>query len=180
MKKIVFCLLILPFITCSVQKKNSSRKNDVRDLIVKQGPQNAGEFEIFIDSLITAQLKKESIPGAAFVFVKDGEIFYMKGYGLANIEKNLAVDPKKTIFRIGSISKVFTADALLQLADKNKISLSQDVNNYLHDLKLPSTFSTPINTRHILTHTTGLDEIRPGTQSPDSAGVLPLNQFLTT
>src|SRR5688572_23635336 len=178
MKKILFCLLMLPFATCLVQKQNSNPNNHEYDLNTPQGPENADEFEIFIDSLITTQLKKESIPGAAFVFVKDGKIFFMKGYGLANIERNIAVDPKKTIYRIGSISKVFTADALLQLADKNKINLSQDVNNYLHNLKIPSTFSTPINTRHILTHTTGLDEIRPGTQSPDSAGVLPLSQFL--
>src|SRR5688572_2535843 len=101
MKKIVLCLLILPLISCSVQKQNSSLKNDDRDLNIQHGPQNAGEFETFIDSFITAQLKKESIPGAAFVFVKDGEIFYMKGYGLAKIERNIAVDPKKTIFRIG-------------------------------------------------------------------------------
>ena len=142
------------------------------------GPHDLTEFSQFIDSVITGQLKKENIPGAAFVFVRDGKIFYTKGYGLANVEKNIQVDPSKTIFRIGSISKVFTADALLQLADKKIIDLHEDVNNYLTTTKVPSSFNTPITVSHLLTHTAGLDEIRPGTQAPTASGLLPLNQFL--
>lgn len=144
----------------------------------KSGPHDLTEFSQFIDSLISSKLKQENIPGAAFVFVKDGKIFYSKGYGLANIEKNIPVDPSKTIFRIGSISKVFTADALMQLADKKIIDLHEDVNNYLRTTKLPSSFTTPITASNILTHTAGLDEIRPGTQAPDAASLQPLNDFL--
>jgi CubicO group peptidase (beta-lactamase class C family) len=180
MRKITSWLLLPALMACSAHQLTTGKVNSNNAAPeTSQGPADAAEFGSFIDSLISTQLKKENIPGAAFVFVKDGKIFFMKGYGLSNIEKNTVVDPLKTIFRIGSVSKVFTADAILQLADKKKIDLNRDVNTYLTGLKVPSTFPGPITANHILTHTTGLDEIRPGTQGPDAASVQPLNVFLS-
>jgi CubicO group peptidase (beta-lactamase class C family) len=175
-----FIFLLILFVSCSVIKKQTTGSAKITNNSNKSGPQNLNEFAAFVDSFINAQIKKANIPGAAFVFVKDGKIFYSKGYGLANVEKNIEVDPAKTIFRIGSISKVFTADALLQLADKGLLDLNRDVNSYLKTIKVPSSFPKPITASHILTHTTGLDEIRPGTQAAEAAGILPLNDFLET
>ena len=65
------------------------------------------DLENFVDSLIPAEMANERIPGAAFVFVQDGRVVLMRGYGLADLEHRRPVDPETTIWRIGSISKVF-------------------------------------------------------------------------
>src|SRR5689334_3771683 len=63
----------------------------------------------FVDSVMAAEMAREGIPGAAFVFVRDGRVVYAKGYGLANVAERRPADPETTIWRIGSISKTFTA-----------------------------------------------------------------------
>jgi CubicO group peptidase (beta-lactamase class C family) len=172
-----FLVTVILFVSCSGLMRTGEPVK-ISNTDIKPGPQNLNEFAVFVDSVITTQIKKENIPGAVFVFVKDWKIFYSKGYGLANVAKNIEVDPAKTIFRIGSISKVFTADALLQLADKGLIDLNTDVNSYLKTIKVPSSFPKPITASHILAHTAGLDEIRPGTQAAAEGGILSLNDFL--
>jgi CubicO group peptidase (beta-lactamase class C family) len=139
---------------------------------------DSAELSSFIDTLIIAQMAKENIPGAVFVLVRDGKIFYQRGYGLANVARRQPVDPEKTIWRIGSISKVFTATAIVQLADRGRFKLADDVNNYLTRFKVPATFPEPVTFQHLLTHTAGFDEIRPGTRAESSTGVLPLGDFL--
>jgi CubicO group peptidase (beta-lactamase class C family) len=142
------------------------------------GPSDPQELGRFLDGYFAEQMAKQHIPGAAFVFVKDGTVFFKKGYGLANLERKLPVSPDTTVFRIGSISKVFTADAVVQLADRGKIDLNADVNRYLKGVKVPATFAESVTAAHLLSHTAGFDEIRPGTQAPDQGSVLPLAEFL--
>jgi CubicO group peptidase (beta-lactamase class C family) len=132
----------------------------------------------FVDDLMQREMKREGVPGAAFVYVKDGRIVYMKGYGVANVETKTPVDPERTIWRIGSISKTFTATAVLQLADRGLVDLESDVNRYVKLAPVPSTYPIPITVTDLLTHTSGLDEIRPGTQTATAEGVLPLPEFL--
>jgi CubicO group peptidase (beta-lactamase class C family) len=145
---------------------------------VTNGPSDAPELERFLDGFLAEYMGKQHIPGAAFVFVKDGKVFLKKGYGLAHLERKLPVSPDTTVFRIGSVSKVFTADAVVQLADRGKIDLHADVNRYLKGVKVPATFTEPVTAAHLLSHTAGFDEIRPGTQAPDRGSVLPLPEFL--
>src|SRR5262245_23533454 len=142
------------------------------------GPLDPKELEQFLDGFLAEHLEKERIPGAAFVMVKDGKIFFKKGYGFANLARQQRVSPDSTIFRIGSISKVFTADAVMQLADRGAIDLNVDVNQYLKRVKVPGTFTEPVTAAHLISHTAGFDEIRPGTQAPEREGVLPLADFL--
>ncbi|HKO44444.1 MAG TPA: serine hydrolase domain-containing protein [Pyrinomonadaceae bacterium] len=144
------------------------------------GPTDARELEQFLDKIFTEEMQKEQIPGAAFVFVKDGAVLFSKGYGFVDLERTKPVSPERTIFRIGSISKVFTATAVVQLADRGKLNLQHDVNRYLKKIKVPTTYPQPITAAQLLNHTAGLDEIRPGTQAPTSEGVLTLPAFLQT
>jgi CubicO group peptidase (beta-lactamase class C family) len=137
------------------------------------------ELAGFVDTLITSQMRKENIPGAVFLLVQDGKVLYQRGYGFANLERRQPVDPEKTIWRIGSISKVFTATAVVQLADRGRYRLSDDVNRPLTRFKVPATFPEPVTFEHLLTHTAGFDEIRPGTRAETAAGLLPLGDFLT-
>ncbi len=139
---------------------------------------DSGELATFVDPLITAQMAKEHIPGAVFLLVQDGKVLYQRGYGLANVARRQPVDPEKTIWRIGSISKVFTATAVVQLADRGRYRLTDDVNRYLTRFKVAATFPEPVTFEHLLTHTAGLDEIRPGTRAETAAGLLPLGDFL--
>jgi CubicO group peptidase (beta-lactamase class C family) len=139
---------------------------------------DSAELASFVDTLINTQLTKENIPGAVFVLVQNGKVLYQRGYGLANVARRQPVDPEKTIWRIGSISKVFTATAVVQLADRGRYKLTDDVNRYLTRLKVPPTFPEPVTFDHLLTHTAGFDEIRPGTRAETAAGLLSLGDFL--
>src|SRR5256714_2138122 len=141
-------------------------------------PISASELASFIDPIVTAQMEKEHIPGAVLVLVQDGEILYKRGYGLADVAARKPVDAGETIWRIGSISKVFTATAVVQLADRGRFRLTDDVNRYMTRFKVPGTFSEPVRFWHLLTHTAGFDEIRPGTRAETEAGLISLGDFL--
>jgi len=138
------------------------------------------ELAAFLDPIFTERMEKLHIPGAVISVVKDGKIIFTKGYGVADIEKKTPVVPDKTIFRIGSITKVFTAMAVMQMADRRKIHLNDDVNKYLTGEKVPNAFSQPITFANLLTHTAGLDELSPGRRTGDENKVIPLGEFLKT
>jgi CubicO group peptidase (beta-lactamase class C family) len=140
---------------------------------------DSAELAKFIDPLISAQMTKEQIPGAVFILVQNGRVLYQRGYGFANLTNRRPVDPEKTIWRIGSISKVFTATAVVQLADRGRYKLTDDVNRYLTKVKVPGTFPEAVRIEHLLTHTAGFDEIRPGTRAETQAELLPLELFLS-
>ena len=135
------------------------------------------ELAAFVDSIIPAEMARERIPGAAFVFVQDGRVVLTRGYGMADVEQRREVDAS-TIWRIGSISKVFTATAVMQLVDRGDVELDAPVGRYVHRVTIPDTYPEPVTVRHLLTHTGGFDEIRPGTQAETADGVLPLAEFL--
>ena len=143
-----------------------------------QQPAHTQELGRFVDSVMHAEMTKARIPGAAFVFVRDGRIVYMKGYGQADARRRTSVDPERTIWRIGSITKAITATAVMQLVDQGKLALGDTVSRRLRSLKLRESFPPPITVRHLLTHSAGFDEVRPGTQGPSQASVLPLASFL--
>lgn len=139
-----------------------------------------GELETLFDPIVGEQMAKLHIPGAVVVVVKEGRIIFTKGYGYADIEKKSPVISDKTLFRIGSITKVFTATAVMQMADRGKIKLADDVNKYLKSFKVPPTYAQPITFVDLLTHTSGLDEITPSRRTDDESKVVPLGAFLRT
>jgi CubicO group peptidase (beta-lactamase class C family) len=143
-----------------------------------QRPPDPQELQQFLDAFFAEHMAQQHIPGAAFVFVQDGAVVFSKGYGLADVERQQPVSADTTIFRIGSISKVFTAEAVVQLADRGELDLHADVNGYLKRLQVPATFEEPVTAAQLISHTAGFDEIRPGTQAADAASVLPLPDFL--
>ena len=87
------------------------------------GPSKPAELEQFLDQFFAEEMRRSHIPGLVFVLVKGGEIFFAKGYGLANIESQNPVIPDITIFRIGSITKLFTATAVMQLYEQGLLNL---------------------------------------------------------
>lgn len=117
----------------------------------------AADVEAFLEGIVPLQLSRDDIAGATISIVKDGKLLFSKGYGYADVEKKAPVKPDATLFRPGSISKLFTWTAVMQLSEQGKLDLDRDVNEYL-DFKIPEAFGKPITLKNILTHTPGFEE----------------------
>lgn len=137
------------------------------------------ELSALVEPVFTAGMAKEHIPGAAFVLVQDGRVILAKGFGVADIKSGRGVEPERTLFPIASISKVFTATAVMQLVDSGKVDLDADVDRYLKSARVPATYPQPITVANLLTHTSGLDEL-PGRRVETADELVPLGQFLAT
>jgi CubicO group peptidase (beta-lactamase class C family) len=90
--------------------------------------------------------------------VLGGEVVLSKGYGHADRERRVTVDPARTRFDIGSVTKLFTATAAMQLVERGELDLDADVNGLLPAVRIPETFPQPVTTAHLLTHTAGFAE----------------------
>ncbi|PGB82088.1 penicillin-binding protein [Bacillus wiedmannii] len=122
---------------------------------------NPKDVEAFTNKVIPEKMKKENAAGVALVVVKDNQILFQKGFGFSDKEKNTPIDPKKTVFRLASISKVFTASAVMQLVEQGKIDINKDIVNYMGGLKYQNKMGEPVTMEHLLTHTTGFDYVDP-------------------
>jgi len=112
--------------------------------------------EAFLDNLVAVQMEEYHVPGATVSVVKDGTLFFAKGYGYANLDNQIPVDPERTLFRIGSASKIFVATAVMQLYEQGELDLEVDVNTYL-DFQIPDTYPESITLKHLLSHTAGFE-----------------------
>ena len=111
-----------------------------------------------VDDYVKAQMERQHIPGISIVVIKDQKIIKQMGYGLANVELNVAATPD-TVYKIGSVSKQFIATGILLLVQDGKISLDDNVGKFLEGT--PDTWK-PITIRHLLTHTSGIVREAPG------------------
>src|SRR5258708_3538692 len=110
------------------------------------------DLEAFLDGMMPLQLAREDIAGAVISVVKDGKVLFARGYGYSDVEKKTPVSAESTLFRPGSISKLFNWTSIMQQVELGKLDLDRDVNDYL-DFKIPATFPKPITLRDIMTHT---------------------------
>ncbi len=130
-------------------------------------PIEISKLEAFLDGAIYAQMEEKNIIGVTLSIVKDGELIFKKGYGYSNLDNKEEVDPEHTLFRIGSTSKLFTWTAVMQLVERGLLDLNEDINTYL-DFKIPSTLhgsgNEPgiITLEHLLTHTSGFEDVGSG------------------
>jgi CubicO group peptidase (beta-lactamase class C family) len=104
-----------------------------------------------VDSLFAAWNKPDS-PGCALGIIKDGKLLYKRGYGLANLEYGIPIT-SKSVFRIGSTSKQFSAMCMTLLEEEGKFSLDDDIRKYIPELP---EYEAPITIRHLLLHTSGI------------------------
>ncbi len=137
----------------------------------------ADDVGAFLDGVMPLQLRREDIAGAVVVVVKDGKVLFAKGYGYANVEKRIPVSPDGTLFRPGSISKLFNWTSIMQQVEQGKLDLDRDVNDYL-DFKIPPTFPKPITLRDIMTHTAGFEETAQELFVADAAHLTPLGDYV--
>ena len=116
----------------------------------------APDVAAFVDGYLPIEMERAGINGVTVTVVKDGQVLLARGYGNADRERHAAVTPD-TLFRIGSISKLFTWTAVMQLVEQHRLDLDADVQQYL-DFALPKTFAQPITLRQLMTHTAGFEE----------------------
>ena len=137
----------------------------------------AADIEAFLDGFVPLQLGNHDIAGAVILIVKDGSVVFQKGYGYADVAKKTPVSPDGTLFRIGSVSKLFTWTAMMQMVEQGKVNLDEDVNRYL-DFKIPATYAKPITVRNLMTHTTGFNEAIKGLIVQKPTSLPTLNEYL--
>ena len=143
------------------------------------GPTNPAELEAFLDGLLAQEMEEYHIAGAAVSVVKDGELFFAKGYGYADIEKGIPVDPEQTVFGVGSVGKTFTWTAVMQLVEQGKLDLDADINTYL-DFRIPDSYPQPITLKHLMTHTSGFENRLLGSAVWNANDVVPARDWLVS
>jgi len=184
MKKFIHLFLFLIVIAWMLQgaplaQESSPQPEQVEKTTPSiQVPTDRVELEAFLEGVMSSYMKSYHIAGATLAVVKDGDIFFAKGYGYADVKKKKPVDPEKTLFRPGSVSKLFTWTAVMQLVEQGKIDLNADINIYLKDFKIPDTYPEPITMIHLLTHTAGFEDFigEMGARRPED--LVPLAEFL--
>lgn len=150
---------------------NSAAAHPPRDI------NNISQIEEFLDEFIPNQLEESNIAGVTISMVHNDSISLVKGYGYSDISKGKNVQANSTIFRVGSISKLFIWTAIMQLYEEGKVDLNTDINNYLTAFQIPDTFDEPITLTHLMTHTAGFEETLA--RIIDPADVFPVReQFL--
>jgi len=142
------------------------------------GSPNPQDLRVFFDQLVPQQLDEFHIPGAAIAVVKDGELVFSQGYGSADLDQGRPVVADRTLFRTGSVAKLFTWTAVMQLVEQDKLDLSTDVNTYLSGFQIPDTYPEPITLEHLLTHTAGFEDGSMGTMRRLPEDLEPLDAFL--
>src|ERR1043166_2445353 len=117
----------------------------------------AEDVGAWLDGLIPYGIDRGDIAGAEVDVVKNGRVLFERGYGVADVKSRNPVDPARTLFRPGSISKLFTWTAVMQQVEQGHLNLDADVNTYL-DFQIPPRDGQPITLRNIMTHTAGFEE----------------------
>jgi CubicO group peptidase (beta-lactamase class C family) len=139
-------------------------------------PLERTDLEPWLDGLMPYAIERGDVAGAVVAVVKNGEVIFAKGYGFADVEKHKPVDAERTMFRPGSISKLFTWTAVMQLVEQGKLDLDHDVNEYL-DFKIPPRADGPITLRDIMTHTPGFEEQIKSLIVSDAKQLVPLKVY---
>lgn len=118
-------------------------------------PLTADNAERFLDDFFADEAIAPLLQGAVVSIVKDGRVLLERGYGFADKAHTTLVSPDTTLFRVASLSKTFTAIAIMQLAEKQMLDLHTDISRYLPGLALDNPFDEAVTIAHLLTHTSG-------------------------
>ncbi len=134
------------------------------------------DLEAWLDGFMPFAIERGDIPGAVVVVVKDGQVLLQKGYGYADVAGKEPVDPERTLFRPGSVSKLFTWTAVMQQVEQGKLDLDADVNAYLDFEIPPGPAGKPVRLRDVMTHTPGFEEAVKELIADDPAQLMTLEE----
>ncbi|TNE66190.1 MAG: serine hydrolase [Alphaproteobacteria bacterium] len=138
--------------------------------------------EAFVDGAVKPPMEINHSPSGVVAVMKDGKMIFAKGYGYIDVEKHIPVDAETSLFRPGSISKLFTWVSVMQQVEQGKLDLDTDVNTYLTQFKVKDSWpGKPVTLRHILTHTAGFEDGGVGYLiTDDPSRIVPLADSLMT
>src|SRR5215203_3593128 len=120
-----------------------------------------------LDKLVPAELKEKNTPGAVIAVVSGDQVIYQKAFGVANVETNAEMQPEM-LFRLGSTTKMFTAAALLTLAEQNKIKMNEPVASRVKGLDPRVGQVTP---HYLLSNSAGVRDFAPQIISSDDSSL---------
>ena len=141
-------------------------------------PDKLASLGAFIDGVMAQQLATREVAGAVITVVHRGKVIVSRGYGHADVERGVKVDPDRTLFRPGSVGKLFTWVALMQQVETGRVRLDADVNEYL-DFRIPDYQGKPIRVRDLLSHTPGMSDLG-NFSAPSADKLVPYNQWIKT
>lgn len=142
-------------------------------------PIPAAELSAFVDGWMNDAMRREHVAGATVSVVQDGQVVLKRGYGFASLEPRRAVDPDRTLFRIGSISKTFTWILVMKEIEAGRIRPDAPVNLYLPDKVRLSGRAREVTIRHLMEHTPGFEDRALGQLfENDPRRVRPLDLYL--
>lgn len=147
----------------------------------------ATDVEALLDRVIHNQMENGALAGATVAVVANGDVIIRKGYGLADVGRGIAVDPERTLFRVGSISKLFVWTAVMQLVENGQLDLNTDVNEYV-DFEIPnrlyaragSSAVAPITLTHLMTHSAGFEDVPEDLFHLHAGHTIPLAEYVST
>ncbi|MFH5884119.1 serine hydrolase domain-containing protein [Halalkalibaculum sp. DA3122] len=141
-------------------------------------PVDSVDLHAFLDGTIQSYMEEQQIAGATLAVIQNGQPLMLKGYGYADRRNQVPVDPNQTLFRVGSISKLFVWTAVMQLVEEGQLDLNTDVNRYLEAFTIPDTYPEPITLKHLMTHTAGFEDRIIGLFALDTGRLRPLEEIL--
>lgn len=144
-------------------------------------PTDSVELERFIDGVMGGQLQAHHVPGAAVAVIRDGALLTARGYGYADLSRGMLVDPGETLFRVGTLSGVFTSTAVMQQVEQGSLDLAGQVNAYLTEYPLPTrAYPEPVTLGNLLTQTAGFEERADRLYAKKKADLEPLGVYVQT
>ena len=138
----------------------------------------ADDLGAFLDGVVPYAIAQANIAGASVAVVADGRLLFAKGYGFADMKSRRPVIAQQTLFRAGSVSKLFTWTAVMQLVQAGKLDLDRDINAYL-DFKVPEPYGRPITLRDLMTHSAGFEDTVTDLFVNKPSQMFPLREYLT-
>ena len=141
----------------------------------------AAELETFVDGVVKDAMAREHIAGVTVSVVQNGQVLLKKGYGFASLQPQRAVDPDRSLFRVGSISKTFTWIAVMKEVEAGRIRLNQPINLYLPEKVQvrDQGYDQPVRVANLMDHSPGFEDRALGQLFEDRyARVRPLELYL--
>jgi len=144
-------------------------------LIHAKGFEDKEALTDFVDNYANIMMKQYGSPSGAVAITQGGELIFAKGYGFQDLKKRIPFDVSSTLLRGASVSKLFTAVAVMQQVELGNLNLDTDVNQYLKNFQIEDSWpGEPITLRHLLTHTAGLESSSGALILEGPEGILPL------
>jgi len=146
----------------------------------QNGVTDPAELEAFMDEYLAEQMETHHIPGVVITFVKDGDVFFSKGYGYADLENQTPMDVNETLLTTASLGKAFSAVGVLQQYERGVIDLHEDIRPYITDFQLQTNFDEALTFANLLTHTDGFEARLIGVAAQNPEGLISLGDLIET